>query len=79
MKEVDFFSLKTWLVYPGPFRKRKYLLPNACCSKTHDRYGTSSFQRICGVRLGLIWSKPSLFDRYMKVQTGSTRTCSIVT
>lgn len=72
MKEVDSSPLKLGWFTLGLFGKRKYLLPNACCSKTHERYGTSSFQRICVVVLGLIWSNPSLFDRYMKVVAGST-------
>lgn len=81
MKGFDFFlPFKTGLVYPGPFRKRKCLLPNACCPKTHERYGIVQLLLFSayGVVLALIWSTPSLFDRYMKVQASSTRTCSIV-
>lgn len=56
MKEVDFFlPLKLGWFTQGLFEKENIFYPNACCSKTHERYGTSSFQRIwCGLGPDLV-------------------------
>lgn len=74
-----FLPLKNWAGLPRAFSKKKISFTQMLAVQRRMSGMVLLLFSAYGVVLALIWSTPSLFDRYMKVQASSTRTCSIVT